>query len=1188
MAFLGVYRALYDYAPQAEGELQISEGDLLYVLEKSEDDDWWKAKKKASEDDEDEPSGLIPSNYIEEAQSLGHARALYEYTRQTDEEISFPEEAKLEVFDTSDPDWILVGHDGEYGFAPANYIELGDGDGHQQPQTDDDDEAPPALPQRSAAPDLASPPLPARNVSEPSSPAAPNPAAALANVMGGRSVSSSHAPAPLQLPPRPQYHSEESEEDNKSPPLPTRPRGESLGSAVEQAYRSPPPPVVDRTSSPRDNDAYAASPQTPKFAPGGFHMYNINEMVSVMGRRKKMPTTLGINLKTGVILIAPERAQDGPSQEWSADRMTHYSREGKHVFMELVRPSKSVDFHAGAKDTAEEIVSALGELAGAVRAEGLREVIEAGTGRGGQKKGVVLYDFMAQGDDEVTVATGDDVIVIDDTKSEEWWHVRRLKNGKEGVVPSSYVEITGSVPTSNVTSPTTASHTPSHLLLSNGKSFAEQNRLDEERLTKEAVRAAARAEEKEKGKRGSEVGPGMRLPERNSSLSQGRDSNNGRQQRSGKRENGQREVSGSSRSSKSTDTSQEPDPSKVRTWTDRSKSFSVEAQFLGLKDGKLNLHKLNGVKIAVPVSKMSLEDLEYVERVTGISLDEDKPLSDLKKRSDAARGSSSAAPTRVGVSIEPQSKKPEYDWFQFFLSCEVAVGLCERYAQAFNRESIDESVLPDVDASVLRNLGLKEGDIIKVMRFLDNKFGRNKKSGGGEDGESGGGLFSGPGGTLRNNTRKGRPAPAVATSDVVDAKAFSLKDGPTGGSQPSPTTATPTGSSAATSAPAPAKKPTSGFDDDAWDVKPSRTPAAEPAPQPARAPEPAPAPTPTPAAAPKPPPLSGAMAELSLLSQPLEPTKAPPPAQPSINLPPAQPLQPQATAPAPAAPQLPQPTGASPAFFTGMQPPVINGQQQTGVAARQRPLAPQYTQGQGGALMPPPPARPLSAPQSAQPSAFTPPPLQPQMTGNPNMYQQPQQQIAPPGQSLAEINQARLLQQQYAQQMQQQQMMMPQPTGFVPQNQQFMQPQPTGFPNQFMPQQQQPMMNGPNQMQQSPFADPRPQQQQQFGMMPQPTGFQPQFQPQQQPQQFMPQPTGINSFLPPALEPQRTGMPFTQGFGNAPQQQAPPMQPLVPQKTGPPPPVRFGVSAEAKKLMPQATGRRANLAQATPNNPFGF
>jgi hypothetical protein len=70
MGFLGVYKALYDYAPQAEGELQISEGDLLYVLEKSEDDDWWKAKKKASDDDDDEPTGLIPSNYIEEVSGL--------------------------------------------------------------------------------------------------------------------------------------------------------------------------------------------------------------------------------------------------------------------------------------------------------------------------------------------------------------------------------------------------------------------------------------------------------------------------------------------------------------------------------------------------------------------------------------------------------------------------------------------------------------------------------------------------------------------------------------------------------------------------------------------------------------------------------------------------------------------------------------------------------------------------------------------------------------------------------------------------------------------------------------------------------------------------------------------------------------------------------------------------------------
>ena len=66
MGFLGVYKAIYDYAPQSEGELQITEGDVLYVLEKSTGDDWWKAKKKADAEDDDEPVGLIPNNYIEE------------------------------------------------------------------------------------------------------------------------------------------------------------------------------------------------------------------------------------------------------------------------------------------------------------------------------------------------------------------------------------------------------------------------------------------------------------------------------------------------------------------------------------------------------------------------------------------------------------------------------------------------------------------------------------------------------------------------------------------------------------------------------------------------------------------------------------------------------------------------------------------------------------------------------------------------------------------------------------------------------------------------------------------------------------------------------------------------------------------------------------------------------------------
>merc|ERR1711881_70558 len=144
-------------------------------------------------------------------------------------------------------------------------------------------------------------------------------------------------------------------------------------------------------------------------------------------------------------------------------------------------------------------------------------------------------------------------------------------------------------------------------------------------------------------------------------------------------------------------------------------------------------------------------------------------------------------------------------------------------------------------------------------------------------------------------------------------------------------------------------------------------------------------------------------------------------------------------------------------------------------------------------------------------------------------------------------------------------------------------------------------MGGGGNMNASPFADPprgiTPFQPQATGFAPQNQGY----------GGLQPQPTGVNAFLPPALVPQATGMPassFNQPqqnqYGGAPGQQTfspppmPPMPPqqqapaaLVPQKTGPPPPVRFGTNPAAKRLVSQPTGR-ANLRNATAQNPFGF
>ena len=607
------------------------------------------------------------------AQPTHHAKALYDYNRQTDEELSFTEDAVLSVYDTSDPDWTLVGLDGEYGFAPSNYIDV---TGKAEAKS----------PQAALSPQPSERGTAREQPSSPVGTGRTDPAAAMAGIMHQRSSSTDLPPAHSSLPPRrPQLTPENSDEGPPAPSLPQRPPSQQFSPAQPQ-YTSPKSPKSPGVAaSPPFNRAVSRSydEDQPQVNNGGFHLYNINEMVSAMGKNKKMPTTLGLNLATGVIMIAPEKSRDGPQQEWTAEKLTHYSIEGKHVFLELVRPSKSIDFHAGAKDTAQEITRGLGEIAGAARAEGLREVLEASAGSGGgQKKGHVLYDFMAQGEDEVTVAVGDEVIVVDDTKSEEWWMVRRLKNGKEGVVPSTYVEVTGIVAPPRTSSGINA-----------GKSVVEQNRLDEERMVKEAVKASKNeAKAAERSKKESKEGK-------------------------------------SSSASKS-----KPNMAKTRTWTDRSGTFKVEAQFIGLKDGKIHLHKLNGVKIAVPVVKMAIEDLEYVEKMTGVSLDDDKPLSDIKRRStqtakasDRKKLDSAASAAKPGATVEPSKSKPdgpEYDWFDFFLKAGVSPYQCERYAFNFNKDSMDENVLGEITPSVLRTLGLKEGDILRVMKYLDIKFGR--------------------------------------------------------------------------------------------------------------------------------------------------------------------------------------------------------------------------------------------------------------------------------------------------------------------------------------------------------------------------------------------------------------------------------------------------------------------------------
>jgi len=366
-----------------------------------------------------------------------------------------------------------------------------------------------------------------------------------------------------------------------------------------------------------------------------------------------------------------------------------------------------------------------------------------------------------------------------------------------------------------------------------------------------------------------------------------------------------------------------PPPERTRVWHDRSGQFRVEAAFLGFNNGKLRLHKVNGVIVEVPSEKMSVEDMRYVEKMTS-------------KRSRSSRNVSDddvpLALQRPGVvsprSAPPPNKGPKIDWFAFFLSAGCDLDDCTRYASSFERDKIDEFILPDITEATMRSLGLREGDIIRVTKAIEKRKDRGNGTNSQEqlrrDGElamqlqaeeigsSSRGppnLFAGPGGALKNNPtkRRGRPQPSKSLPPTtVDLKAIAtVSDHIQRTTSPqllSPSSARP---SSTPVQPPPrsgsALAASSGFEDDAWTNRPSSTRPLAPTPPisvprvPSAPPSaPAPQPTPTTTAQPAQPSSTGLantteadiFNQLSRLSELRKnPATSPPP--PSISVPPS-------------------------------------------------------------------------------------------------------------------------------------------------------------------------------------------------------------------------------------------------------------------------------------------------------------
>jgi hypothetical protein len=255
--------------------------------------------------------------------------------------------------------------------------------------------------------------------------------------------------------------------------------------------------------------------------------------------------------------------------------------------------------------------------------------------------------------------------------------------------------------------------------------------------------------------------------------------------------------------------------------------------------------------VEVPSAKMSVEDMQYVEKLTSKKSrpagkqvsDDDVPLALSRE------GNGSKPDARRSI---PPKKAPKIDWFDFFLSAGCDLDDCTRYANSFERDKIDESILPDITDATMRSLGLREGDIIRVSKAIEKRKPTDnlkkpspyteeqvrrdeelakqlqaQETGGSARGPAPN-LFSGPGGVLKN-PRRGRPQPSKSLPPSnIDLKAIStVSDQISRSSSPqvsSPASAHP--SSTPVQAPvrsSSAVPAASGFDDDAWTNRPSST-----------------------------------------------------------------------------------------------------------------------------------------------------------------------------------------------------------------------------------------------------------------------------------------------------------------------------------------------------------------------------
>lgn len=128
---IGTAIVKYNYTAQQADELQLMKGTRILILEKS-NDGWWRGQSGVN-------TGWFPSNYTTEENDnddshtyamaenvLDIVVALYSFTSNSDNELTFDKGDRLEIIDRppTDPEWFKARNQkGQVGLVPRNYLQ---------------------------------------------------------------------------------------------------------------------------------------------------------------------------------------------------------------------------------------------------------------------------------------------------------------------------------------------------------------------------------------------------------------------------------------------------------------------------------------------------------------------------------------------------------------------------------------------------------------------------------------------------------------------------------------------------------------------------------------------------------------------------------------------------------------------------------------------------------------------------------------------------------------------------------------------------------------------------------------------------------------------------------------------------------------------------------------------------------